>query len=201
MVMMFVAGRLLGRVQPKYLIVAGAVIIALSMYVLTNVYGDVGFWFLARARMLFGLGLPLVFVSITAASYDGIPPDKTDQASALISAARNIGGSIGISLAANVQAHREQFHQSRLAEHAIPSSVQYQDTLYQVTSYFTAHGNSLEQAHRQAIAWIGQQVQAQASLLAYMDAFWVLMLIALVTVPLALAMRNIKLGGHAPAGH
>src|SRR5262249_60604633 len=52
MVMMFVAGRLVGKVQPKYLIVAGAVIIALSLYALTNVYGDLGFWFLARSRMV-----------------------------------------------------------------------------------------------------------------------------------------------------
>ena len=39
--------------------------------------------------MLLGLGLPLIFLSITTASYDGIPSDKTDQASALINAARN----------------------------------------------------------------------------------------------------------------
>jgi DHA2 family multidrug resistance protein len=53
-----------------------------------------------------------------------------------------------------VLAHREQFHQIRLAEHAIPSSVQYQDTLQQVTSYFTAHESSLAQAQQQAVAWI-----------------------------------------------
>ena len=126
------------------------------MYDLTSVYGDVGFWFFATSRMLLGVGLPLIFLSITTASYDGIPPDKTDQASALINAARNTGGSIGVSLAANVLAHREQFHQSRLAEHVIPSSVQYQDTLQQVTNYFTAQGSSLAQAQQQAIAWIGQ---------------------------------------------
>jgi len=34
-----------------------------------------------------------------------------------------------------------------------------------------------------------------------MDAFWVLMLIALSAIPLALTLRNIKLGGPAPAGH
>src|SRR5262249_3540508 len=45
MVMMFVVGRLSAKVQPKYLIMIGAVFIALSMYDLTNVYGDVGFWF------------------------------------------------------------------------------------------------------------------------------------------------------------
>jgi len=201
MVMMFVVGRLSSKIQPKYIIVAGALIVALSMYDMTNVYGDLGFWFFARSRMLLGVGIPLIFLSITTASYDGVPPDKTDQASALINAARNTGGSIGVSLVSNVLAHREQFHQSRLVESVIPSSAQYQDTLQQVTSYFAAHGSSLLQAQQQAIQWIGQQVQAQASFLAYMDAFWVLTLISLAAVPLALALRKVKLGGPALVAH
>jgi MFS transporter, DHA2 family, multidrug resistance protein len=201
MAMMFVVGRLAAKVQPKYLIVAGAVLIAISMYAMTNVYGDLDFWFMARSRMLLGVGLPLIFVPIMAASYDGIPQSKTDQASALINAARNTGGSIGVSIVSNVLTHREQFHQNRLVEQVIPSSTQYQDTLQQVTGYFTAHGSSVVQAHDQAIQWIGAQVQAQASFLGYMDAFWVLMLISLSAVPLALALRNVKLGGPARVGH
>lgn len=201
MLMMFVVGRLSGKVQPKYMIVAGAVFIALSMYQMTNVYGDLDFWFFARSRMLLGVGLPLVFLSITTASYDGIPPDKTDQASALINAARNTGGSIGVSLVSNVLAHREQFHQSRLVEQVIPSSVQYQDTLHQVTTFFANQGSSLAQAQQQAIAWIGQQVQTQASFLAYMDAFHVLMLLSLAAVPLALILRKVKPGGPVALGH
>jgi MFS transporter, DHA2 family, multidrug resistance protein len=201
MVMMFVVGRLAAKVQPKYLIVAGAVIVALSMYDMTNVYRDLGFWYMARLRMLFGIGLPMIFVPIMTASFDGIPPSLTDQASALINAARNTGGSIGVSIVSNVLTHREQFHQSRLVEQVVPSSAQYQNTLQQVTSYFAAHGSSLAQAHDQAIQWIGQQVQAQASFLGYMDAFWVLMLISLSAVPLALALRKVKLGGPVHMGH
>jgi MFS transporter, DHA2 family, multidrug resistance protein len=165
MAMMFVAGRLSGRIQPKYLIAAGAAIIALPMYVLTNVYGDLGFWFFARSRMLFGLGFPLIFVAITAASYHGIPAEKTSQASALINAARNSGGSIGVSLANNVLAHREQLHQSRLVELVNPASSQYQNTLKQVTDYFIGQGSSVAQPKQQAFAWIGQQVQTQAAYL------------------------------------
>jgi len=201
MVMMFVVGRVAAKVQPKYLIIAGAVLIALSMYSMTNVYGDLGFWFMARSRMLLGVGLPLIFVPIMAASYDGIPPSKTDQASALINAARNTGGSIGVSIVSNVLTHREQFHQSRLVEQVVPSSTQYQDTLRQITNYFAAQGSSLGQAHDQAIQWIGAQVQAQASFLSYMDAFLVLMLIALSAVPLALTLRSVKLGGPVSMGH
>ena len=151
--------------------------------------------------MVLGVGLPLIFIPIIAASYDGIPPNRVDMASALINAARNTGGSIGVSLAANVLQHREQFHQSRLIEHALPSSPQYQDTLHQATQYFLAQGGLLPEAQQQAVGWIGQQVQAQASYLAYMDVFWVLTLLSLAAVPLALTLRKIKLGGQAPGAH
>ena len=194
MAMMFVVGRLAAYVQPKYLIAAGAAIVAAAMYGMTNLYGDVDFWFLAWSRMYIGLGLPLIFIPILTASYDGIPHEKTDQASALMNAARNVGGSIGISLAVNVLAHRQQFHQSRLAEHVVPSSIQYHETLRQMTEYFAARGSSMAQAQQQAFAWIGQQVQMQASLLAYIDVFWTLMLVAAAVVPLALLLRKITLG-------
>jgi DHA2 family multidrug resistance protein len=201
MVMMFVVGSLSGKMQPKYLIVIGAVFTALAMYDMTNVYGDLGFWFFARSRMLLGVGLPLVFLPIIAASYDGIPSGKTDQASALLNAARNTGGSIGISLAANVLWDREQLHQSQLAGETIPSSLQYQSTLHQVTNYFTAQGSSPVDAHQQAIQWIGQQVQTQASFLAYMDVFWLLMVISLAAVLLALTLRKVELGNATSMGH
>jgi len=200
LVMMIAVGRLAAKVQPKYLIMAGAMLIAISMYQMTNVYGDLGFWYMAQSRMLLGVGLPLIFIPVMTASYDGIPPSKTDQASALINAARNTGGSIGVSIVSNVLTHRQQFHQSRLVESVLPSSVQYQDTLHRMTDYFVAQGNSLLQAQQQAVQWIGQQVQAQASFLAYMDAFWVLMLISLAMVPLALTLRKVKLG-HVSMGH
>jgi MFS transporter, DHA2 family, multidrug resistance protein len=88
-----------------------------------------------------------------------------------------------------------------IPEKLLLSSVQYQDTLHRMTDYFVAQGNSLLQAQQQAVQWIGQQVQTQASFLAYMDAFWVLMLISLFAVPLALALRKVKLGGPVHVGH
>jgi DHA2 family multidrug resistance protein len=52
----------------------------------------------------------------------------------------------------------------------------------------------MAQAQQQAFAWIGEQVQTQAALLAYIDVFWTLMLISAATVPLALVLRKVKLG-------
>jgi MFS transporter, DHA2 family, multidrug resistance protein len=201
LLMMPVTGALSGRVQPRYLIAIGAAMCALAMFDMTRINGDLGFWFFATSRIYLGVGLPLIFIPITTASYEGIPAGKTDLASALINAARNTGGSIGISLANNVLAHREQFHQSRLVELINPASVQYQITLKQMTDYFAARGGSLSHAQQQAFAWIGQQVQMQASYLAYIDVFWVLMLISAAAIPLALILRKVKLGEPAQVVH
>jgi MFS transporter, DHA2 family, multidrug resistance protein len=148
-----------------------------------------------------GRGAALILIPIMSASYDGLPPDKTDQASAVLNTARNTSGSIDLSLVSNALWDRERLHQSRLVGQAIPSSVQCQDTLHQVTNYFTAQGSSLARAHQQAIQWVGQQVQAQASFLGYMDAFWLLMLLSLAAIPLALTLHKVKRGGAAPLGH
>ncbi len=201
MVMMLVVGRLTAHIQAKYLIACGAMIVALSMHGLTNIYGDLSFSYFMWSRMLIGLGLPLIFLPILTASYNGIPREKTDQASALMNAARNIGGSMGISLAANVLAFRGQEHQSRLSEHVVPSSIQYQETLKRATDYFIAHGTSAAEAQQQAFAWIAQQVQMQASLLAYVDVFWTLMLVAIAAVPLALILRKSKPPADAQVVH
>jgi DHA2 family multidrug resistance protein len=201
MAMMFVTGQVSRRVQPKYLIATGAAICAVSMLGLTHITPDLDFWFFAKSRMLLSLGLPLILIPIMTASYDGLKPKQTDQASALLNAARNTGGSIGVSIAANVLAHREQFHQSRLVEQVTPSGIAYQDTLQQLTHYFAAQGASMAQAKAQGLAWIGLQVQQQASLLAYIDVFWALMLISLAAIPLAFLLRKVKLGGPAAMGH
>jgi DHA2 family multidrug resistance protein len=104
-----------------------------------------------------------------------------------------------VSLASNVLAHRAQFHQSSLASHAIPSGISYQETMQQLIHYFAAQGSSIGQGQQQAIAWIGQQVQA--SLLAFIDVFWTLMLVSAAAVPLALLLRKVKLGGATHLGH
>ncbi len=201
MMMMVVVGKLSGKVQPKYLIAIGGAIVAFAMYQMTVVYGDLDFWFLARSRMLFGVGLPLIFIPINVAAYDGIAKERTDQASALINAARNTGSSIGVAIGANVLAHRQQFHLSRLGEFVVPSNPQFQETVRRMTQYFVAHGSNAVDANKQAIGWIWQQVQTQAGFLAYVDVFWTLALISASVIPLALLLRKVKLGGEAPMGH
>jgi len=200
LIMMPIAGRLVGIVQPKYLIVLGASIVALAMWHLTGLNGDITYGYAARARIILALGLPFLFLPVTTASYDGIPPDKTNQASALINVARNIGGSMGVALAQTIFAQRQQFHQSRLVEHISPSDIGYQQTIDAMTQFFVGQGSNQSDAASQAIAWVGQTLRRQIDLLSYIDVFWSLAIIGALMVPLALIMRPVDLGA-APKGH
>ena len=200
MAMMPITGKLIGVTQPKYLIAAGAAIAALSMWHLTGINGDITYSYAAMSRIYLAIGLPLLFLPITTASYDGLPPEKTNQASALINVARNLGGSMGVALVQTVLAQRQQFHQSRLVENIVPSDVGYQQTIGAMTRFFEAKGSNASDAASQAIAWVGQTLQHQVDLLAYVDVFWTLALIGVIMVPIALSLRSIDL--EAPArGH
>jgi len=198
--MMPIVGRLIGFVQPKYLLVFGATVVALSMWHLTGLNGNVTYGYAATARIFLAIGLPFLFLPVTTASYDGIPPDKTNQASALINVARNIGGSMGVALAQTMLAQRQQFHQSRLVEQAAPSDVGYQRTLDQVTRYFVDHGSSQADAASQAVGWIGKTIQRQVDLLAYIDVFWSLSIVGMIMIPIALTIKSIDLKA-PPKGH
>lgn len=200
LVLMPVVGRLVGTVQPKYLIMFGAAIVAFSMWHLTGLTGDITYGYAALSRIFLALGLPFLFLPVTTASYDGVPPDKTNQASALINVARNIGGSMGVALAQTILAQRQQFHQSRLIEHAAPSDLGYQQTIDAMTRYFQAQGSNASDAASQALAWVGRTLQQQVDLLAYIDVFWTLAIIAVLMIPTAAVLRSIDLS--APArGH
>lgn len=200
MMLMPVAGRLVSVVQPKYLIMFGAAVAALSMWHMTGLTGDISYGYAALARIYLAIGLPFLFLPVTTASYDGVPPEKTNQASALINVARNIGGSMGVALSQTMLAQRQQFHQSRLIEHAAPSDLGYQQTVDQMTRFFQAQGASPSDAASQAIAWVGRTLQQQVDFLAYIDVFWSLAIVATLLIPIAAVLRSIDL--HAPArGH
>ncbi|MGY8707833.1 DHA2 family efflux MFS transporter permease subunit [Bradyrhizobium sp. 18BD] len=194
MMLMPVAGRLVTIVQPKYLIMFGAAVAALSMWHLTGLTGDISYGYAALARIYLAVALPFLFLPVTTASYEGLPPEKTNQASALINVARNIGGSMGVALAQTLLAQRQQFHQSRLIEHAAPSDLGYQQTIDAMTRYFQAQGSNASDAASQAVAWVGKTLQQQVDLLAYIDVFWTLAIVAVLMIPTAAVLRPIKLG-------
>ncbi|MFZ2079298.1 MAG: DHA2 family efflux MFS transporter permease subunit [Xanthobacteraceae bacterium] len=203
LVVMPIAGQVTGRFQPKYLMTLGLIGIALSMWYSTTLTPDASFEYFAWIRVYQTVGLPFLFIPINTVAYDGLPPEKTNQASALMNVARNLGGSIGISLANVALVQREQFHQSRLVENTTPSSPIFHSTLAQMTHYFTAHGSSAADAAGQAMALIGQIIRTQATILAYIDVFHLCAIAAALMIPLVLVLvRRVNIRASSAAiGH
>src|SRR5206468_3320093 len=99
LLMMPVAGQLSNRAQPKYLMAGAMACVALAMWYMTSIDPDTSFSWLAWMRVFQVIALPLLFVPINTVSYSELRPEDTGQASSLINVARNLGGSIGISIA------------------------------------------------------------------------------------------------------
>jgi DHA2 family multidrug resistance protein len=202
LIMMPIAGQITGHFQPKYLITVGLAGIMLSMWYSTSLTPDASFDYFAWVRIYQVIALPFLFIPINTVAYDGLPPNKTNQGSALMNVARNLGGSIGISVANVVLTQRSQFHQARLVENTVPSSPVFQSTLEKTTQYFIAQGASPADAHGQAIGFIAHLVQSQATLLAYIDVFHVCAVAAAIMIPIVLIMvRRVQIGRVSAAAH
>jgi MFS transporter, DHA2 family, multidrug resistance protein len=197
LVLMPIAARLTDVVQPKYLMAFGMLVLAVAMYHLTSLQPDASFDYFAWARVYQMVAMPFLFVPITTLSYADLPPKETNQASSLINVARNLGGSVGVSMAITVLAQRSQFHQLRLTEHLVPSSPQYQSALQQAAEHFAAQGASRPDAQHQAIGWLSQLVQDQSALMSYIDVFWIFAVMAVLLIPLALLL--LRAVGQRPA--
>ena len=133
-------------------------------------------------------GLAFLFVPINTIAYSGLPPGRSNDASALINLMRNYGGSVGVSLVQTMIDRRSQFHQSRLAE-----SITNVNPVY----YQAVHGP----AHR-TLAGIYSEIGLQAGMFAYLDIFKVLSILAFCGIFVALFLKRIELGeGGGEGGH
>jgi DHA2 family multidrug resistance protein len=147
-------------------------------------------------RVLQMAALAFLFVPINTLAFRDIPPEKTNNASALINLARNFGGSIGISFMSTLVTRRAQFHQSRIVEGLQNLNPAYPDYANQV-------GGALGSAPDSSttLASIYQHAVQQATLLSYLDDFKILGLLSLVLLPLLLLVKPGKGGAAAAPAH
>ena len=196
------AGQVIPYMQPKYWIALGLGGIALAMWQSTTITPDATFGYFALIRVYQMVGLPFLFIPINTIAYERLPPDKTNQGSALINVSRNLGGSIGVSLANTELLQRSQFHQARLVSNLTPSSPVWQSTLKSVTRFFVHRGAPPTAAQSHALGYIGQTIERQASLMAYIDVFHTWAIFAALLVPIVLLLiRRVSADSHAAAMH
>lgn len=199
LVAMPIAGILSDKVQPRFLIAAALAMEAIALWHMTHLNTNMSFADAAWARVWQAFPIPFLFIPLTNAAYVGLRPAQSGQASALLNVARNLGGSIGISSVQAFIVHRQQFYQSRHVETLNPLNPDYSSAIDQISALLGGHGRGSIDAMQSAAGVVYQGVLKQASMLAYIDCFWVLMVFVLIVLPIVLLMRSTPTGGRAHA--
>ncbi|GHH08850.1 MULTISPECIES: DHA2 family efflux MFS transporter permease subunit [Sphingomonas] len=191
LVMVPFAGRLSGVVDVRLLLFPALLVQAFALWNMTHLNADITFLDAGVARLYQAMGLPFLFVPISAVAYVGLPQNKTAQASSMLNVARNLGGSIGISASQTLLASGLQRHQSELVNGLSPLNPNYNEWLAKAGGAFGGVGDPTTTP----LAVLYQTVQRQASMLAFLDVFHSLMIVVLCIAPVVFFMRSGKSGG------
>src|SRR5215470_10908909 len=191
--------RLVSRIPVARLLALGFAILALAMWHFASFNLATDYAHEAGARALQGLGLAFLFVPASQLAYSYLPKEKNNKASSLTNLFRNQGGSFGIALVTTLLSRRMQFHQSVLVTHITAFDSPLNATVTGIANRFVEHGSSMADASVSALAQVYATVQQQAAMLAFLDCFRILGVIAFIGVPLAIFIRKFKQGGSAAA--
>jgi DHA2 family multidrug resistance protein len=200
LMMPIVGGFLMQKVQARWLILIGLIISALALWNLSGLSLDAAYSDLALARIYQAAGLAFLFVPINTAAYTGIPPGKTNNVSALMNLSRNLGGSFGIAILSTILARRTQYHINTLGYHTTDYNPNLSEWLARTTQYLQSQGATAADAATQAKGVLWAQVVKQSTMLAFLDAYHVLMILIICTIPLIFLLKKNKPGG-GPGGH
>jgi DHA2 family multidrug resistance protein len=187
--MMAIAGRTVGKMDPRLMVCLGYIAVSMGLYNLTRLSLDSAFGTITLWRMLQVMGLPFVFIPISTLNYVGVPRSKSNQISSLSNFARNLGGSSGTALLTTFLARTAQTHQQQLASNTGTGSVGYTRYIATVSGLLRQGGMSAAQATQTAVGQAYQEMLRQASMLAYKNAFAVLAGVILCLTPLPFLMR------------
>jgi MFS transporter, DHA2 family, multidrug resistance protein len=190
-------GFLLGKVEARWLICVGLAITSLALIHMSTFNDYISYRYAVFARCYQAAGLAFLFVPINTAAYAFVPPQKNNAASGLINLARNIGGSLGISLVTTILDRRTQFHQSRLVENTTLLNPRFNQAVSSAQNVWVQHGNGSGLDGPYAL--IMRTVQRQAETLSYVDCFWILGVAFACMIPLIFIMRKQRPGRPAMA--
>jgi DHA2 family multidrug resistance protein len=195
MVMMPVSGILTSKIQPKYLMTYGIAVTSLAMWHMSTFNLQVTFSQLFWARVYQAMALPFFFIPINTVAYSDLPPGRSNHASALINLMRNLGGSTGIAIAVLLLERRGEFHHARMVEHLTPYDPAFMHAFHNVTNMFssgTGGAGGLIAPATRALAMLDATVQAQATMLAYLDVFRIMAVGCLPVIVLCLMLKKMK---------
>jgi len=192
-----IVGILISKVDARYLIVFGFASIALALFHMTSINLQMSFAYAAKLRFLQSIGLAFLFVPINTLIYVGVPPGKNNDVSGLSNLARNIGGSAGTSFFTTVLARHQQIHQQYLVQNVYGSGAAYMRQAQALKQQLLTHTAASADAQKGALFQIYQTLQAQASVLSYIDILQMLSVFCACMIPLVFLLKKAPKGMEA----
>jgi DHA2 family multidrug resistance protein len=183
LVAMAVVGRLSGRLDARLILGIGFIVTAYSLWRMTGFSLDMDMWPLISITVLQGFGLGLVWVPLSTSSFATLPAALRTEGSAFSSLVRNIGGSIGIAVGENVLVRGIQKNHAWLAEHASPFNPML--NLPGVRDAWSLHSST-------GLAALNGEITRQATMIAYLNVFLLLMVLTIAMIPLLLLLRDTR---------
>jgi DHA2 family multidrug resistance protein len=180
MIAMLLVGRLMNRIDARLLIFVGLMLTALSLWEMTGFSLEIATSDLVRTGIVQGLGLGFLFVPLSTVTFATLPAHLRTEATALYSLMRNLGSSVGISIVVALLSQNTQINHATLAENVTP---------YNKLFRFPDLPSVWSLSNPSGLAALDAEVNRQAAMIAYLNDFKLMMIVALLAVPLLLAMR------------
>jgi DHA2 family multidrug resistance protein len=165
-----IVGRLMQRVDLRYIIASGLVIFALGSWQMTWITRDYDFYELLVPQILRGIGMMFAMVPTNNIALGMLSPDRVKNASGLFNLTRNLGGALGLAVINQVLNERTDLHIARLHERVTWGNATATETLNMLTQRLQGMGDSALMAMKQ----LSQIVHRQAVVMGYGDAFFML---------------------------
>lgn len=182
MIAMVLVGRLLARgADARLLAGSGMLLTAFSLWQMCGFNLDVPQWLIIQTGIVQGLGLGLVFVPVSTVAYSTLPMRARTEAAGIFSLTRNIGSSVGISVVMTLLARNTQLNHAEIASRLTP----YGDNAAALAQTLHASGGN-------GLTLLNAEVTRQAGAIAYLNDFWLMMVLTLAAIPLLLLLRPVK---------
>lgn len=184
-----ISGIFTSKTDPRRILVFGFVLGAVTMFDLSHLNLNAGYWDIFWPQVLQGVALSCMMIPLMAVSMSRIPKEKMGNATSIFNLMRNIGGSFGIAVMTTFLTRRNQFHFARLGESVSSWSVGTQQMQHSLQQYFVLKGADPHTASKQAVGAMAGMLQQHAAMLSFVEAFWVMGVMFLTAMVLVITMR------------
>jgi DHA2 family multidrug resistance protein len=185
-------GYLVGKTDPRKLMAVGIFLGAFTMFELSDLNLNAGYWDIFWPQVLQGVALALLFIPLMALSMASISKEKMGNATSIFNLMRNIGGSFGIAIMTTFLARRTQFHNTRLVERITAGNLNARELVTGMQGWFSLHGADPYDAQRKALAAAYGLIQRHAAMMSFVEAFWVMGVMFAALLPFLLLLRHAK---------